>query len=374
MFSGTRPSRHTNRSWHIEGLVYLVILLLCVVLLAVVSVSRTTPTPLSTGHWNLVVASVPFWHLDRGTSALMNHRQAVNQVSPWMYGLSADGRIVPQFPVEQADDVSRYLQTLRASGLPLIPTLANTTNGRWAYEPVARFLHDPQRRQQHITDIVELVLRENYTGIDIDYEDLRASDRDEFTGFITELADALHEHDKLLSVALFAKTSEAGYDQRNVAQDYAAIGRVADQVRLMGYDYHWPTSEPGPVAPIGWIDDVLGYATTRIPAHKVVLGVPLYGYDWVDGYGTPVSWLEASRLAARHQARVRFDEASRSPWFRYTDAQGREHEVWFENAASSRAKFLAARQAGISGVYLWMYGPADTDTWSEVRETLLAGT
>ncbi|RCW44421.1 spore germination protein YaaH [Halopolyspora algeriensis] len=371
VFPGTRSSRDTHRNRHIEGLVYLVILLLCVLLLAMVSVSRTAPAPMPTGHWNLVVASVPFWNLDAGTSTLMEHRRAVNQVSPWMYGLGADGRIVPQFPPDQADDVARQLQTLRESGLPVLPTLANTTRGRWAYEPVAQLLHDPRRRQEHITDIVALVLQEDYAGIDIDYENLRAGDREEFTGFVTELAAALHARGKLLSVALFAKTTEAGYDQRNVAQDYAAIGRVADQVRLMGYDYHWPTSGPGPVAPIGWIEDVLRYAKTRIPAHKVVLGVPLYGYDWVNGYGTPVTWEEASRIAASHQVRVRFDPASSSPWFRYTDARGREHEVWFENAASSQAKFRVARQAGIGGVYLWMYGPADTGTWSELHETLL---
>lgn len=371
LFSGSRSFRPTGRGRNLEGLVYFVVMLLCVLLLAVVSISRKQPAPV--GHSNLVVASVPFWHIDEGTAAVMNHRQAVNQVSPWMYGLSADGHIATLFPPEQADDVTRHLRTLRASGLPVMPTLANMTGGRWAYEPVARLLHDPQLRQQHIGDILELVLREDYVGIDIDYENLRASDREAFTGFVTELAGVLHEHGKTLSVALFAKATDAGYDQRNVAQDYAAIGRVADQVRLMGYDYHWSTSEPGPVAPINWIVDVLRYATSQMPAHKVVLGVPLYGYDWGHGRGTPVTWQEASRLAAGHEVPVRFDPAGQSPWFRYTDARGRQHEVWFENAASSRAKFRAAREAGIGGVYLWMYGPADTGTWSGLREALPVG-
>jgi spore germination protein len=44
--------------------------------------------------------------------------------------------------------------------------------------------------------------------------------------------------------------------------------------------------------------------------------------------------------------------------------------VWFENAASSRAKFDAARGAKIGGVYLWMYGYEDTGTWSALSHAL----
>ena len=119
------------------------------------------------------------------------------------------------------------------------------------------------------------------------------------------------------------------HDQRNQAQDYAAIGRVADQVRVMAYDYHWSTSAPGPIAPVDWVRDVLDYSLTRIPADKIVLGVPLYGYDWVGDTGTPVSWEQVYELAQEHQAAVQWDGASQSPWLTYTDAQGRQHEVWF---------------------------------------------
>jgi len=61
-----------------------------------------------------------------------------------------------------------------------------------------------------------------------------------------------------------------------------------------------------------------------------------------------------------------YDQASQTPWFRYRDAAG----VWFENAASSRAKFDAAQGAQIGGVYLWMYGYEDTGTWPALGHVL----
>jgi spore germination protein YaaH len=226
---------------------------------------------------------------------------------------------------------------------------------------------------QHVAAIVALVQREKYAGIDIDYEELHAGDRAVFTTFIGRLATALHSSGKILSVALFAKATDAGYAPRNVAQDYAAIGRVADQVRLMGYDYHWNTSPPGPIAPIGWVRDVLRYARTQIPAAKIVLGVPLYGYDWSAGSGNPVTWLQAFRLSVRYHVTPHYDTTAQAPWFGYTDTSGNQHTVWFENAESSKAKFSAAQGAGIGGVYLWMYGYEDTGTWPALRQTLPIG-
>jgi spore germination protein len=116
----------------------------------------------------------------------------------------------------------------------------------------------------------------------------------------------------------------------------------------MAYDYHWDSSPPGPVAPINWVRDVLAYAKTRIPPHKIVLGIPLAGYDWVDGHGQPVTWQQCVQLATTFNTSVRYNGRYEAPWFRYTDTQGRQHEVWFENADSTKAKLDAIKAYGNS--------------------------
>jgi spore germination protein YaaH len=226
---------------------------------------------------------------------------------------------------------------------------------------------------QNIAAIVALVDKENYAGIDIDYEQLHAGDRQAFSTYVTPLAAALHAHGKVLSVAVFAKTTAAGYSGQNVAEDYAVIGRAADQVRVMGYDYHWNSSPAGPIAPIGWIRSVLGYARTQIPPSKIILGVPLYGYDWVGDHGTDLTWQQAVQLATAHGVAVQYDSTSQAPWFSYTDSSGRTHQVWFENPQSSAAKFAVAKEAGIGGIFLWMYGNESPATWPQLHRYLPLG-
>jgi spore germination protein YaaH len=318
----------------------------------------------------LVVASMPYWNINHGTTVVLGHRQDVTEASPWLYGLSNSGQINTQYPPREAASVAAEIKRLRGAGKLIVPSIANITGGKWSYGSVGRMLHSPELMAAHVTAIVALVQRNQYAGIDLDYENLHAADRQAFSAFVTRLAHALHAKGKVLSVAVFAKTTKAGTDPRNVAQDYAAIGRAADQVRLMAYDYHWESSAPGPVAPISWVRAVLRYAKTQIPASKIILGVPLYGYDWVGHHGTGISWLEALRLSRQYHAAARYDPASQAPWFSYRDAAGHQHTVWFENAASSRAKFDAAQGAQIGGVYLWMYGYEDTGTWSALSHVL----
>ncbi|QRP44813.1 glycosyl hydrolase family 18 protein [Amycolatopsis sp. FDAARGOS 1241] len=306
------------------------------------------------------IASLPYWNLADGTATVQSHTSQVTEASPWLYGLDAEGRLVPQS--ERTGDLAQ----LRATGVELTPTIANVTEGRWHPQIVQRILHDPPELTQHVADIVALAVGEDFAGIDIDYEELRAGDRAAFTEFITRLADSLHRNEKRLSVDVFAKTTDVGYDERNRAQDYAALGRVADQVRLMAYDYHWQTSAPGPIAPEGWVRDVLTYTVTQIPPGKIVLGVPMYGYDWVGHSGVPVTWVQAYGRSREFGAAVEWDGFSESPHFTYTDSAGQRHDVWFENAYSASIKFAQARQFRIGGVFLWLFGTEDDLVWSKL--------
>jgi len=325
----------------------------------------------SPARHSLVVASIPYWNIQHGTDVVLANRTAVNEVSPWIYGLTATGDIVPQYPPGQASAVAADIARLRKAHLPIVPSIANITGGAWDYPAVANVLHNAVRMHQQIDAIVALVQREKYAGVDIDYEELHATDGRAFSQFATDLAAALHKRGKVLSVAVFPQTATPAPGQPNASQDYAVLGRVADQVRIMAYNYHWANSAPGATAPISWIRSVMRYATSQMPASKVVLGVPLFGYDWPDGKASAstVSWLQALRLSRQYHASASYSKAAQAPYFSYVSG-GRSHTVWFENAESSTAKFEVAKGSGAAGVYLWMYGYEDPGTWSSLRSVL----
>ena len=141
--------------------------------------------------------------------------------------------------------------------------------------------------------------------------------------------------------------------------DYAALGEAADAVLLMTYEWGYTYGPPMAVAPLPQVRQVLQYALTVIPPEKIFLGVPTYGYDWPLPYERGVTRAEslspeqALALARDFGAAIRYDETAQAPFFRYFAADGREHEVWFEDARSAQAKLSLAAENGLQGLGLW---------------------
>lgn len=313
-----------------------------------------------------VIGYVPYWDQQRGFATVRRHLSLFDEISPMWYSLDADARIVLSDPENTVVDL-RTVRFLQRQGIKVIPTITDLRNGDWHPELVSNMLSDPARRQAHVRRIADLVRAKGYDGIDVDYEDLKATDRGAYSAFVRELAEAMHAEGRLVTSSVYAKMSDAGDDPSNEAQDLRTIGAATDQVRVMTYDYHWETSPPGPISPANWVRDVIAWTVTQIPPEKVILGAVLLGYDWVGGYGTTVDYLQATALARRYHAPMR-RTGDGSPWFRYL-REGRQHEVWFEDAVSVRAKLEVARKYQLGGVFFWRLGGEDPAVWSLVSKS-----
>ena len=106
---------------------------------------------------------------------------------------------------------------------------------------------------------------------------------------------------------------------------------------------------PYAVAPVDLVEDVIKYAVSVIPSRKIMMGMPLYGYDWPLPYMPGGKWAkrispqDALQLASEKGAEIQFNEQTMSPTFTYYDENGIMHEVWFEDARSVRAKTVAGQ-------------------------------
>lgn len=113
------------------------------------------------------------------------------------------------------------------------------------------------------------------------------------------------------------------------------------------------------VAPLPNVRKVLDYAITEIPPAKIMLGIPNYGYDWPLPYvaGTTkaesISNQRAIELAVQYGVEILYDEVAQAPYFRYTNAVGIAHEVWFEDARSLSVKLRLIAEYGFQGAGIW---------------------
>ena len=127
------------------------------------------------------------------------------------------------------------------------------------------------------------------------------------------------------------------------------------------------------VAPLNQVRRVVEYALTQIPAEKINLGIPNYGYDWPLPYergvtkAETINNIQAVRIAVANDAEIQFDETAQSPFFTYAD-QGTAHEVWFEDVRSLSAKFDLIKEFGLRGCGYWQIMQWFRANWLLLRD------
>jgi spore germination protein len=299
---------------------------------------------------------IPPWDRNALTSTQANAGR-LDESNPVWYTITADGSVAK---LDNAENSS-----LRAAmtGTDIIPTIQNYINGAWAGQAVADIIATAEGRERHAENLTRLVVQNAYDGIDLDYESVPGTARGDFSTFVALLAEKLHGARKQLSVTVHAKTSDSSTRNGPASQDYRAIGAAADTVKLMVYSYSWGSSAAGPIAPIEWLEKCVAFAASQIPARKIIVGLPWYGYDWLGTRGTSVVYSEAVATAQRNGVAIGHDVNGEATY----SYSGRT--VYFQDATSYSRKVAAvlAKHPGIGGFAAWRAGAEDPAIWSRVQ-------
>ena len=292
---------------------------------------------------------------------------AIDEVDFDWYHTQADGSVTAEG--EDPDLVG----AARDKGLNIFATVTNSTSSGKAFsrEVAAAVLASPDRRRRFIDDLLTLVRDMGYDGVDLDWEELRPADRDAFSALVEDLSDALHAEGRLLSIAVMPKTSEPGEWDNQKYADWGRLGKAVDEFKIMTYSYSGPWGDPGPQAPTAWVDRVLAFAERKVPASKVLMGVPFYGFDWHGGSVATVSAHRGASLAQTHDATVLRDPSSQEATMTFTDG-GETHTVYFQDEEAVAAKLAALRadHPDVAGISVWVMGQEASGFWPLITRIL----
>ena len=278
----------------------------------------------------------------------------LTELSVFSYGFTTDGNLIPP----AVDDTFLIQAAYEFGTLPILTLTPFGADGQFNNYLIHRVVQSGEATDNLVAALVETVTQKGYAGVDIDFEYILAEDRDAFTAFVGQVADAMRGIGGQTSVALAPKQSA---DQKGLlyeGKDYRGLGEAADYVLLMTYEWGYTYGPPMAVAPIFQVRRVLDYAVTEIPREKIRLGIPNYGYDWPLPYESGVTKartignVEAVSIAAAQGAEILFDEKSQAPFFNYEE-NGVLHEVWFEDVRSMQAKFDLMKEYGLNGAGYW---------------------
>ena len=319
------------------------------------------------------------------SSYLFTNKDLMREVMPFWYSLKSPTVIRddyvsgnPSWPI--ADTVC----LMRRAGLQIIPTMTDGT----AKLVLSEYLANVTTRTTIVKTIVDLVIKNDFDGIDLDYEGFAFVDVNStwsntaprWVALVKELSVALHAKNKLLSVS-----TPYVYDPKEKQKGYfvyawADIASSIDRLRIMTYDYS--VARPGPMGPLAWTEKTIQYAVSIMSASKVYVGLPGYGRDWITSVkgkcptsappgligGAKAATFKMNYAAAKAAidgAVPTYNEQYGEATYSYTQsynglsASGAStactvnRTVWYQNAQSFAARMALVAKYRLGGAAMW---------------------
>lgn len=292
--------------------------------------------------------------------------EGVNVVSPSFFTLKKNGNGAIDSNVGQKGE--EYITWAHDNGYKVWAMVSNNS----LKETTSTIMKDYYLREKLIENIIEVAVKNKLDGINIDFENMYAEDKDLFSKFIIELAPRLKEVGMVLSVDV---TAPDGSDTWSLCFDRNVIGDVADYIVFMAYDQHGTSSvEAGTVAGYNWVEANIKkfLGQEDVEAEKIILGMPFYTRTWWYANGdlktTSVDMKDVDRILPE-DAQKAWDDALKQNYVKYTK-NGIEYEMWIEDVESIKAKLSLIEKYKLAGASYWEYGREDEDVWPVIAEAL----
>lgn len=213
--------------------------------------------------------------------------------------------------------------------------LTNEESTNWA-----DLIDTPSNRPSFIANIVDYVLANGLDGVDLDLEWNHVTSG--YSNFVIELDAALSAHNKLLTVAF----PQVRYN--NVTD--AALNAF-DFINIMSYDATGPWSplSPGQHSSFQFSQEGINFwkNTVGISGEKLTLGVPFYGYDFVNS--STVNAFTYNEMVQENVNNANLDQVG---------------TAYYNGIPTIKSKVNLAHNNGIGGIMIWELGQDSFDEYS----------
>ncbi len=348
-----------------------------------VAVARDASVPAATGLRREVYGFLPYWEVSDASTRL--NFSVLSDVAYFSLGVdgrgnllkrNADGSLTTGWAGWTSAAMTDVITEAHSAGTRVSLTLSvfAWTSGQASVQ--AALLGSPAARANLARQAVAAVRDRGADGINLDFEPLVKGYEDEFVALVHEIRADL---------AAIGRGYHLSFDTMGQPANYPleeAVGSDgADAVFVMGYDYRTASSgHAGSVDPLRGpaydLTETVQAYLARIPANRIILGIPYYGRAWSTvsdepnadtqtgaryGYSTAVTYENAVELAAEHGRR--YDDREISAWFAYRKQTCTSagcattwREVYYDDAQTLRARYDMVNQSGIRGVGIWALG------------------
>lgn len=288
----------------------------------------------------------------------------VNVVSPTMANIIRTGK--GKLNINIGESGEQYINWAHNNNYKVWALVSNNSYKT----PTSEILNDYKLREYLINQIVNMAIKYDLDGINIDFEYMNESDKDVFSRFIIELAPRLKEYGKVLSVDV---TAPDGSPDWSLCYNRNKIGKVADYVVFMAYDQYGESStSAGTTAGANWVETNIKKFVEReeVAPEKLILGMPFYTRTWretSEGVKSSVVSMKYIDSVVPADAERNWNEELKQYYVEY-EKNGTDYKMWIEDETSIKAKFDLMNKYKLAGAAYWQKDMEKQSIWDVVEQ------
>ncbi len=290
----------------------------------------------------------------------------VNVVSPTFFRLEQLGKGNVKENVGTAG--INYINWAHNNGLKVWAMISNES----MLDTTSEIMNDYKLRNKLINNIVNLVVKYNLDGINIDFENMYMEDKAMFNRFLIELEPRLNEMGKVLTVDV---TAPDGSETWSMCFDRNTISKVADYIIFMAYDQYGASSnKEGTTAGCDWVEANITkfLGQEGVNPDKLVLAVPFYTRLWKEANGKvsseTVDLKDVDKVLPANVEK-KWNDNLKQYYVEYTQ-NGAVYKMWIEDLKSISAKLDLINKYKLAGAAYWEKDRESPDVWNIVKEKL----
>ena len=294
--------------------------------------------------------------------------EGVNVVSPAFFHLSEDGLIDEN--VGQAGE--NYVEWAHGNNYRVWPMISNAEIGM---DVTSEVMNSYAKRKALIEELVNVCVKYDLDGINVDFENMKQEDIDLYSRFIIELTPRLKEIGAVTSVDV---TAPDGAETWSLCFDRHVLGDVADYLIFMAYDQYGASSNiAGSTAAYDWVKVNLDkfIKNEEVDKEKLILAVPLYTRLWTTDGEENV--LRSPSTVTMNDINDTIPEGVERTWLEderqnYIEYEedGNIRRMWIEDIDSLREKVSLINEYELAGVASWELGMETEDVWQMFQDEL----
>lgn len=326
-----------------------------------------------------VIGFLPYWLTDKAQKDYTSYITTLTY-----FGLTIDGRgKIVKLVNEQEEDpgwhalrsgrMDGFFEDTKKYGIKRSLLIFNADE-----EQIGELISAPKEHAKNlISEVAPIMKKYEFTDLNLDIESVAIASEESrirFTEFVSEIKKQMDDHD--LGTLTIEASPTALY--KTYLINPKTIAPLVDYFVFMTYDYHYQGSAvTGPIAPLtggGTISEfdvevAMKDAVKIMPENKVIMGIPLYGYEWETLGDTPRSAIIPGTGITASNRRVedflkscatcsaRFDDIAKESYLIYqNDDTGTYHQIFYPDKRAMEEKTAFADLYDLGGVAVWALG------------------